>query len=54
MSDVNDYEWAVDALVEANALLNKQECQKALDVIRTALWNAAGSCGLSCEPKGTE
>ena len=46
-----NYEWAVDALIEACALLNQQQYQNAHEVIRTALWTAAGSCALSPETK---
>lgn len=38
------YEWAVDALVEACTALNKGYVELAHEVIRAALWNAAGRC----------
>jgi hypothetical protein len=34
-----DYEWAVDALLEALAHMNKGEPEKAHLSIRTALWH---------------
>jgi hypothetical protein len=43
------YGWAVDALVEACRLLNEQRCSDALEVIRQALWTAAGSCSQGAE-----
>lgn len=36
--------WAVDALVEACSLLNDNQTEKAHDVIRAALWEAASRC----------
>lgn len=42
-----DYNWAVDALVEALALFNRGEPGKAEDLIRSTLWREAARCTLS-------
>lgn len=44
---VLDYNWAVDALVEALSLFNKGEPGKAEELIRSTLWREASRCMLS-------